>query len=139
MVRLQLCLTLRMVQSRDAPIAVQYILLHDVWHVAFKDCYLGVQIQFWTDGSIFNLRRLQAQPMVHTAILHDLLFADDCALQAPSQDVAQQLLDCFASAAHRFFISLKKTVVMLQLENLQSYTTPAIRAYDTCSVVCCTH
>lgn len=69
----------------------------------------------------------------HTAIPCDLLFADDCALLAYSHDVAQQLLDYFSRTAHRFGlpISLKKTVVMLQSENLQSYTTPAVIAGDS--------
>ena len=34
--------------------------------VAFKDCDLGVPMQFRTDGSVFNLRRLQARTKTDT-------------------------------------------------------------------------
>ena len=61
--------------------------------VAFKDCDLGALIQFQTDGSIFNLLRLQVRTKVFSAVIRDLLFADDCALVAHSQDAAQQLFD----------------------------------------------
>jgi len=29
--------------------------------VTFKDCDLGVNIQFWTDGNVFDIGRLQAR------------------------------------------------------------------------------
>jgi hypothetical protein len=101
--------------------------------VAFKDCDLGVPIQFRTDGSIFNLRRLQARTKVFSAVVRDLLFADDCALVAHSQDSAQQLFDRFASSARRFglTVSLKKTEVMLQPLNRKTCSVPSIRAGDT--------
>jgi hypothetical protein len=70
--------------------------------VAFKDCDRGVPIQFRTDGSVFNLCRPQARTKVFSAVIHDLLFADDCALVAYWQDSAQQLFDRFACAARRF-------------------------------------
>ena len=75
-------------------------------HVAFKDCDLGVPIQFRTDGSVFNLRRLQARTKVFSAVVRDLLFADDCALMAHSQESAQLPV----SVARRFglTISLEK-------------------------------
>ena len=84
--------------------------------VAFKDCDEGVPIQFRTDGSVFNLRRLQARTKIFESILRDLLFADDCALLAHSQNSAQLLLDRFACASRRFglTISLKKSEVMFQ-------------------------
>jgi Reverse transcriptase (RNA-dependent DNA polymerase) len=99
--------------------------------VAFKDCDFGVPIQFRTDGNVFNLRRLQAHTKVFSAVIRDLLFADDCALIAHSQDSAQQLFDRFACAARRFgiTISLNKAEVMFQPSSRQ--TAPAIKAGDT--------
>ena len=100
--------------------------------VAFKDCDLGVPIQIRTDGSIFNLRRLQVRTKVFSAVVRDLLFADDCALVAHSQDSEQQLFDRFACAACRFglTVSMKKSEVMLQPSNRQTYTAPVIKAGD---------
>ena len=53
---------------------------------------------------------------MHTTVIRDLLFADDCALMAHTQQDAQQLINCFATAAHRFgsSVSLKKTEVLHQ-------------------------
>ena len=101
--------------------------------LAFKDFDIGVPIQFQTDGSVFNLRRLQARTKVFSSVIQDSLFADDCALVAHNQDSAQQLFDRFAKAAHRFGlrVSSKKTEVMLQPSNKQNYSAPVIPAGDT--------
>ena len=68
--------------------------------VTFKDCDLGVPVQFHTDGSVFNLRRLQARTKTLTAVLRELLYADDCALVAHSLDHATVVrsLCCHCSA-----------------------------------------
>jgi len=42
--------------------------------------YVGVLIQYRNDGSIFNLRRLQARIKVFSSVIQDLLFVDDCTL-----------------------------------------------------------
>jgi len=101
--------------------------------VAFKDCNLGVPIQFRTDGNVFNLRRLQARTKVHAAVIRDLLFADDCALTAHSQGEVQQLFDRFAAAARRFglTVSLKKTEVMFQPSDRLAHTAPVVCAGNT--------
>ena len=41
--------------------------------VAFWNCNIGVPIQFRTDGSVFNLRRLQAQTKVQCPIIGSVL------------------------------------------------------------------
>ena len=43
---------------------------------------MGVPIQFGTDRSVFNLRRLPARTKVFSAVIRDLLFADDCIMVA---------------------------------------------------------
>lgn len=54
-------------------------------------------------------------------ILHDLLYADDCALMVHDLTEAQSLCNRFRTAVSRFglTVSLKKTEVMLQVK-LQS-------------------
>ena len=45
--------------------------------VAFKDCDFDIPIQFRTDGSVFNLHRLQVLNKVCSAVIRHQLFADD--------------------------------------------------------------
>ena len=52
---------------------------------AFRDADVGIGINYRTDGSVFNLRRLQAKTKVSTDTINDFLFADDCALNAATE------------------------------------------------------
>jgi len=70
--------------------------------VAFRDCEMGVPVRFRTDGSVFNLRRLQARTKTFAAMIRDLLYADDRALLAHSEADAQHLFDRFYTVASRF-------------------------------------
>jgi len=101
--------------------------------VAFKDCDIGVLIQFRTDGRIFNLRPLQAHTKEFSSVNQDLLFADDCALVAHTQDSEQQFFDRFAKASSRFrlTVSLKKTEVLQQSPDKEKYSAPVIQAGGT--------
>ena len=100
--------------------------------VAFKNCDTGIPVQFRPDGSVFNLRRLQAHTKILSAVIRDLLYADDCALVAHSLNDAQHLFDRFREAASRFglTVSLKKTEVMLQPSPDTAYIPPVIQAGD---------
>jgi len=57
--------------------------------VAFQNCDIGIPVQFRTDRSVFNLRRLQA------AVVRDRHYADDCALTAHTQADARHLFNRF--------------------------------------------
>ena len=59
----------------------------------------GVMIRFRSDGGIFNLRRLKARTKVSLLLLRELLFADDCALIAHTEDELQSILNDFERAA----------------------------------------
>ena len=98
--------------------------------VAFKNCSIVVPIQFCTDGNVFNLRRLHAKTKVQCQVIRELLFADDCALLAHTENEAQELFNRFSNAARHFglTVSRKKTEVLLQPANRQNYTTPGIKA-----------
>lgn len=63
--------------------------------VAFKNRDTGMPVQFRPDGSVFNLCRLQARTKTLSAVIRDLLYADDCALVAHLLNDVQQLFDRF--------------------------------------------
>ena len=60
--------------------------------------------------------------------IRDLLFADDCALAAGTEEDLQRLCDCFSRASRRFglTISIKKTEVLYQPARGNDYIPPAI-------------
>ena len=88
-------------------------------HVAFKNEEECVNIHSRTDKALFSHRFDRyftlSKKGSYTRI-RDLLFADDCALVALTEQGVQQLTNCFSNAAKRFglTISLKKTEVMRQ-------------------------
>ena len=82
----------------------------------FIDKNLGVSLTYRTDGSVSNIRRLQAKTKVSETIINDFLFADDCALNTTSESSMQQTVNQFSSACDNFglTISTKKTEVLHQ-------------------------
>lgn len=95
---------------------------------AFKDADVGIGINYRTDGSVFNLRRLQAKTKVSTDTINDFLFADDCALNATTEADMQHSVDLFSDACNNFglTISTKKTEVMHQPAPGKPYVEPNI-------------
>ena len=100
---------------------------------AKQDLTEGIYIRFRTDGSVFNLRRLQAHTKTLEELILELLFADDCALLAHSEEVLQAVVNRFADAAKAFglTISLKKTEVLYQKSPHGSYNPPHISIEGT--------
>ena len=70
--------------------------------VAFSDEGVGLGIRYRTDGSVFNLRRLQAKTMVLNDTINDFLFADDCAVNADTENGMQHSVDLFSNACDNF-------------------------------------
>ena len=83
---------------------------------AFGQSTEGVCLHTRSDGRLFNLARLRAKTKVRQVLIRDMLFADDAALVAHSQEQLQRLIDQFSRACTDFSltISLKKTNVMGQ-------------------------
>ena len=55
---------------------------------AFEDGDVGININYLTDGQLFNLRRLQAKSKGQSVTIRDF-FADDCALNASTVEDMQ--------------------------------------------------
>ena len=98
--------------------------------VAFKDTRDGVDIKSRCDVGLCSVKtqHFNAFTRVTLSTIRDLLFADDCALAAPSLEALQRLCDCFAAAARRFglIISIKKTEVLYQPASGKIYEPPAV-------------
>lgn len=58
---------------------------------AKEDLTEGIYIQFWSDGSLFNLSRLLTCTKTQGFLILELLFADDCVLLANSEEVLQKV------------------------------------------------
>ena len=78
---------------------------------ATKDLPCGIYIRFRTSGKLFNLSRLRASTEVFEQVLHEFLYADDCALEAHNQQDIQLITDRFAEAARKYGLAMhtKKT------------------------------
>ena len=92
-----------------------------------------VYIRYRLDGSLFNLRRLQAHTKTCERLIMDLLFADDAALVAHTQRALQHITSCFAESAQLFGleVSLKKTEVLHQPAPQNEYRAPHISIGET--------
>ena len=73
---------------------------------AFRDCESGINIRYRSDGKLFNLRKLQAVTKIKETIVRDLLFADDCALNAGDEQEMQQYMDKLSSACDNFSLTI---------------------------------
>nr|VZI38162.1 unnamed protein product [Spirometra erinaceieuropaei] len=83
---------------------------------AYRDERPGIRIAYRTNGHLLNHRRLNFRSRVSTATVHELLFADDCALNTTSEEEMQRSMDLFSAACENFglVINTQKTVVMHQ-------------------------
>ena len=93
---------------------------------AFQDDTDSMTIRYRTDGKLFNLRRLQARGKVKEERMRDILFADDCALNASSEDEMQRNMDKFESVCDAVGLIIKKTEVMFQPAPYANYSDPTV-------------
>ena len=73
---------------------------------AFRNGDVGIKINYRMDGKLFNLRRLKAKTKVMSEIIKDFLFADDCALNAGSEEDMQDSVDKFSTACSNFGLTI---------------------------------
>ena len=83
---------------------------------AFDSSDDGVYIRMRSDGKLFNLSRLRAKTKVRRVLIREMLFADDAALIAHTEEALQRMISCFFQARKDFglTISLMKTNIMAQ-------------------------
>ncbi|BHF81153.1 hypothetical protein SprV_0702428300 [Sparganum proliferum] len=94
---------------------------------AYRDeCSLGIRIAYRTDGQLLNRRRMHFQLRVSTTTVHELLFADGCALNTTSGEDMQRSMNLFSAACENFglVINAQKTVVMHQPPPPNTATPP---------------
>ena len=95
---------------------------------AFQDVDAGFPIRYRFDGKLLNLRRLQAKSKVQTDVVDKLLYADDLAENAKSEEKMQGAVDRMSKACDNFqlTISTKKTEVVHQPAPGKPYSEPTI-------------
>ncbi|VDL86017.1 unnamed protein product [Schistocephalus solidus] len=83
---------------------------------AYRDERSGIRIAYRMDGRLLNQRRMHFRSRVSTATIHELIFADDCALNTTTEEEMQRSMDLFAAACDNFGlrINTEKPVVMHQ-------------------------
>nr|VZI49364.1 unnamed protein product [Spirometra erinaceieuropaei] len=83
---------------------------------AYRDERPGIRIAYRTDGHLLNQRRMHFKSRVSTTTVHELLVADDCALNTTSEEEMQRSMDLFSAACENFGLAIntQKTVVMHQ-------------------------
>ena len=92
----------------------------------------GVYVRFRHDGSIFDLRRLNAKAKTLNSLIQEALFADDCALMAHKPGDLQAMMNSFSDAPRQFglTISLGKTEVLFQRAPNSVAPQPAVSIDD---------
>ncbi|BHF60259.1 hypothetical protein SprV_0100322200 [Sparganum proliferum] len=83
---------------------------------AYHDERPGIRIAYRTDGHLLNQRRMHFQTRVSTITVHELLFADDRALNITSEEDMQRSMDLISAVYDNFglIINTEKMVVMHQ-------------------------
>ena len=83
---------------------------------AFQDVDAGVPIMYRFDGKLLNLRRLQAKSKAQSDVVNKLLYADDLADNAKSEEKKQGAVDHMSKACDNFqpTISTKQNEVVHQ-------------------------
>ncbi|KAJ1151470.1 hypothetical protein NDU88_004250 [Pleurodeles waltl] len=88
------------------------------------------KVRYRTDGRLYNLRRLQAKTKVEEYSVRYFLFADDCAVNTPTEAQTQQSMNSFSTACRNFSltISTKNTEELHQPAPQKTYTEPTSTA-----------
>ncbi|BHF63876.1 hypothetical protein SprV_0200687100 [Sparganum proliferum] len=91
------------------------------------------RIDYRTNEHLLNSRQIQAPTRFSATAIHDLLFADDCALNITTEEDMQRDTDLFASGYAHFglTINMDKTVIVHQKPSTTEYSVPRICVNET--------
>nr|VZI08633.1 unnamed protein product [Spirometra erinaceieuropaei] len=80
----------------------------------YRDERPRIRIAYRADGHLLNQQRMHFPSRVYTTTVHELLFADDCAMNTTLEEDMQWSMDLFSVACDNFdlVINTQKTVVM---------------------------
>ncbi|VDM01297.1 unnamed protein product [Schistocephalus solidus] len=94
---------------------------------AYRDEHPGIRIAYRTDGHLLSSRHMQTTTRVSKTTVHNLLFADNCALKTVTEEDLQRSMYRFAAGCANFglTISTAKTV-MHQPPPCTEYNAPRI-------------
>ncbi|VDL91036.1 unnamed protein product [Schistocephalus solidus] len=83
---------------------------------AYCDERPGTRIAYQMDGPLLNQRWMRFHSRVSTVTIHELLFTDNCVLNATTEGYMRRSMDFFTAACENFglCINTEKTVVMHQ-------------------------
>nr|VZI34100.1 unnamed protein product [Spirometra erinaceieuropaei] len=95
---------------------------------AYRDDCPWIGIAYRMDGQLINHRRMYFQSRVSTKTVHELFFADDCVLNATSEEDVRRSMDVFTAACDNFglVINTEQTVDMHQWPLDATYVAPKI-------------
>ncbi|VDM02642.1 unnamed protein product [Schistocephalus solidus] len=95
---------------------------------AYREERPGIRITYRMDGRLLNQWWMHLHSRVSTATVHELVFADDCALNTTTEAEMQRSMELFAVACDNFGprINTEKTVVMQQPPPNTTYSTAHI-------------
>ncbi|BHF75543.1 hypothetical protein SprV_0501863900 [Sparganum proliferum] len=100
---------------------------------AYRDERTGINIAYRRDGQLLNYRGMHFQSRVSTTTVYELLFADDCALNATTEGDMQRSMDFFYAACENFGLinNTEKIVVTHQPLPNTAHNAPKITVNGT--------
>nr|VZI49042.1 unnamed protein product [Spirometra erinaceieuropaei] len=104
------------------------VILMDAYH----DERPGIRVAYTMGGNLLNQRWMHFQSHVSTTAVHELLSADDCAINTTSEGSMQKSMDLFSTACKTFglIINMEKTVVIYRPSPNTDHNAPQLSVND---------
>ena len=73
---------------------------------AFGSSTDGIYLHTRSDGNLFSLARLRSKTKVRKVLIREMLFADDAALVAHTEEALQRMADQLSDACKQFGLTI---------------------------------